>query len=115
MGLIQRILSDMTFKTESVLMFFLVILLVNNPDRLTVEGGDSRCWSMNGRCQYTSEPCIEFKPGYCAGPTYRQCCVKGADIQCLLRRGTCQDISNYCRGRYLRGLCGGGLSRRCCV
>ncbi|XP_061180470.1 lysozyme 1-like [Saccostrea echinata] len=96
-------------------MFLLVILLVNNLGLLTVEGGDSSCWSLNGRCQYTSEKCFLYKPGYCAGPTNRQCCVWGADLQCLMRRGTCQNNSNYCRGGYLPGLCGGDLSRQCCV
>ncbi|XP_061180471.1 uncharacterized protein LOC133189047 isoform X1 [Saccostrea echinata] len=105
----------MAFKIESVVMLLLVILLVNNPGLLTVKGGDSRCWSMNGRCQYTYEPCFQYKPGYCAGATNRQCCVRGADVQCWRARGTCQNKSNFCSGRYLRGLCGGGLSRQCCV
>lgn len=40
-------------------------------------GDDSPCWGINGRCQYTSEPCGRYRPGYCAGPTNRQCCVIG--------------------------------------
>lgn len=40
-------------------------------------GDDSACWAMNGRCQYTSVSCGKYKPGYCSGPTNRQCCVIG--------------------------------------
>ncbi|XP_062602977.1 uncharacterized protein LOC134264733 [Saccostrea cucullata] len=107
----------MIFKKKPFAIFYLVILLVNNSRFLLVEGDDSQCWSLNGRCQYsgTSEKCFLFKPGLCAGPANRQCCVLGADVQCWRTGGICKDNSNYCSGRYLRGLCGGGLSRQCCV
>ncbi|XP_062579854.1 uncharacterized protein LOC134241842 [Saccostrea cucullata] len=113
---IKHMSSALAFKNESVLMFFLVILLVGNPGLLEVKGvRDSDCWNLNGRCQYTYEPCFQYKPGYCAGPTNRQCCVRGADLQCWRARGICQMNWKRCSGKYLRGLCGGGLSRQCCV
>ncbi|XP_062609492.1 uncharacterized protein LOC134271282 [Saccostrea cucullata] len=89
-----------------------VLLVIVSP--VFILAGDSSCWAMNGRCQYTSEPCGRYKPGYCAGPTNRQCCVKGQDYLCQ-RKGVCQDINTViCRGEYTAGLCGGGLSRQCC-
>nr|XP_022345924.1 lysozyme 1-like [Crassostrea virginica] len=81
----------------------------------SIQGDDSPCWGINGRCQYTSEPCGRYRPGYCAGPTNRQCCVIGEDLRCWARGGTCKNNWNYCSGSYVRGLCGGGLSRQCCV
>ncbi|XP_062580641.1 lysozyme 1-like [Saccostrea cucullata] len=100
--------------TMNHLPIALMVFLLISPLSF-IRGDDSPCWSMNGRCQYTSEPCFEYKAGYCAGPTNRQCCVLGKDIQCWNRGGYCQNNSNRCSGRYLRGYCGGGLSRQCCV
>ncbi|XP_022335599.2 uncharacterized protein LOC111132150 [Crassostrea virginica] len=86
------------------------VLLLN-----VILSDDSPCWSLNGRCQYTSEPCQQYRPGYCAGPTNRQCCVKGQDYLCQKYHGMCYDVRNViCRGEYFAGYCGGGLNRKCC-
>nr|XP_034308648.1 uncharacterized protein LOC109618875 [Crassostrea gigas] len=80
-----------------------------------VQGGDSSCWEVGGRCQSTSAPCHYYGSGLCSGPVDRQCCIIGADISCESLGGTCMDNSNYCSRGFIRGRCGGGLSRQCCL
>ncbi|XP_062603848.1 uncharacterized protein LOC134265636 [Saccostrea cucullata] len=104
----------MAFKNNSVVMYLLVILLFSNPCLLIVKGDDSQCWAINGRCLSVNEPCFRSIKRYCDGED-RKCCLPGADYKCWWVGGTCQNISNFCRGNYMSGLCGGGVSRQCCV
>uniref|UniRef100_A0A8W8MED4 Uncharacterized protein n=1 Tax=Magallana gigas TaxID=29159 RepID=A0A8W8MED4_MAGGI len=89
--------------------------------RCLAQTDDSPCWRLNGRCQWTSEPCRRYNSApLCGGPNNRQCCVIGADRLCeqKYRYGRCQNIGGLlstCIGGYDgANLCGGGNNRQCC-
>ncbi|XP_052707243.1 uncharacterized protein LOC128182568 [Crassostrea angulata] len=96
-----------------VSVYALFVLIENS-----VNADDSPCWRLNGRCQWTSEPCGRYNSApLCGGPNNRQCCVRGADRLCEQKYwlGRCKYTSSYCRGGFDgANLCGGGNNRQCC-
>eukprot|EP00105_Crassostrea_gigas_P010327 XP_011425566.1 PREDICTED: uncharacterized protein LOC105327002 [Crassostrea gigas] len=102
-----------------ILLLFFSALFVFNGN--VVDADDSPCWRLNGRCQWTSEPCRRYNSApFCGGPNNRQCCVIGADRLCEQKYpyGRCQNIGGLlstCIGGYDgANLCGGGNNRQCC-
>ena len=61
----------------------LAVILVKQRQEIRKEAAitdDSACAKIGGTCRYLSQGCGEnndgfFKPGYCSGPTNRQCCL----------------------------------------
>ena len=117
----------------------LAVILVKQRQEIRKEAAitdDSACAKIGGTCRYLSQGCGEnndgfFKPGYCSGPTNRQCCLppskkptptptpKGDDSACAKIGGTCRYLSQGCGenndGFFKPGYCSGPTNRQCCL
>lgn len=90
----------------------------------------SKCSARGGVCQdYTKITCIAgYETRLCPGSSNIRCCKscsptcistenfykRERDGKCAAKKGECKHESNYCRGTYRSGLCGGSSSRKCC-